>query len=152
MTKRSLLFLLVPLMIASGLSTTSAEAQFGFRPNRINDTLRRQERRQLYRPNVHLTRDSSGSRTFRSGSSIPYEYRTRQGFVSKIEIRSGLKVIKTIYPPVSSAGQGRVTLTTTDFAKAGKTGSKLKFKLWGWQGRTGMQSVHGESISYTLIP
>ncbi|MDF1656387.1 MAG: hypothetical protein P1U58_02175 [Verrucomicrobiales bacterium] len=152
MTSRPLFFLLVPVLVAGSFFTMNAEAQFGFRPNRINDTLRRQERRQLYRPNVHITRNSSGSRIFKSGSSIPYEYRTRQGFVSKIEIRSGLKIIKTIHLPASSAGRGRFTLTATDFAKAGKTGSKLKFKLWGWQGRNGMQSVHGESISYTLIP
>ena len=152
MASRTLLSLLVPVFLASGFCTTSAEAQFGFRPNRTFDTLRRQERRQLYRPNVHITRDASGSRTFKSGASIPYAYRTRQGLVSKIEIRSGLKVMKTNHPPVSSAGRGRFTLTSADFAKAGKTGSKLKFKLWGWQGRPGMQSVHGESISYTFIP
>ncbi|MDF1823141.1 MAG: hypothetical protein P1U68_00775 [Verrucomicrobiales bacterium] len=152
MISRPLLHVLVFVLVAGGSFATTAEAQIGFRSNRINDTLRRQERRQLYRPNIHVTRGASGSKVFHAGTSIPFEYRTKQGFVSKIEIRSGLKVIKTIHPGQSSSGRGSFTLTAADFAKAGKTGSKLKFKLWGWQGRNGMQSVHGESIGYTLIP
>lgn len=152
MTSRNRSLFLILAFLSSGFFIERAQAQLGFRHSPVFDTLRRQERRQLYRPNVHISRGASGSRTFRSGTSIPFEYQTRQGFVSKIEVRSGLKVIKTIYPPVSSSGRGRFTLTTADFAKAGKTGSKLKFKLWGWQGRNGMQSVHGESISYTLLP
>lgn len=156
MSIRAFLFLLLPLLGVGGVFSTTAEAQIGvgpgFRQSPLHDTLRRQERRQLYRPNIHISRGADRSRTFRSGASIPYEYHTRQGFVSKIEIRSGLKVIKTIYPTTSSRGRGRFTLTAADFAKAGKTGSKLTFKLWGWQGRSGMQSVHGESIRYTLLP
>ena len=129
MTTRTLSFLPALVLVITGLFSPKADAQIGFGPgfrhSPLSDTLRRQERRQLYRPNVHVTRGASGSRTFRSGTSIPFEYRTRQGFVSKIEVRSGLKVIKTIYPPVSSSGRGRFTLTAADFAKAGKTGSTL---------------------------
>lgn len=152
MTSRSILFLFLFLLGASEPAITSAEAQFGFRPTRQFDILRQQELRQRYRPTAHVTRGPSGSRVFRSGASIPFEYRTRQGFVSKIEIRSGLKVIKTIYPTPSASGRGRFTLTAADFAKSGKTGSKLKFKLWAWQGSNSRQSIHGESISYTLVP
>ncbi|MEM7600236.1 MAG: hypothetical protein AAF357_02345 [Verrucomicrobiota bacterium] len=149
--------LLVLLLTVASFQPIEANAQLGFggpgfRHDRIHDPIRRQEQRQRYRPNVHVTRGASGSRVFKSGSSIPFEYQTRQGFVSKIEIRSGLKIIKTIHLTPSSSGRGRFTLTTADFAKAGKTGSKLKFKLWAWQGRDSWRSVHDESISYTLIP
>ncbi|MEM6280530.1 MAG: hypothetical protein AAF491_02250 [Verrucomicrobiota bacterium] len=154
MSSRLPFFLVLSLLLggSSLLETVQAQVGPGFRRPKLFDTLRTQEMRQQYRPNAHVTRGPSGSRTFQSGTSIPFEYRTRRGYVTRIEIRSGLKVIKTIHLSPSSSGRGRFTLSASDFARAGKSGPKLKFKLWAWQGQPGRQSIHGESIGYTLVP
>ncbi|MEM1440776.1 MAG: hypothetical protein AAGF67_00435, partial [Verrucomicrobiota bacterium] len=113
MTPRTLFFLISFLFIAGGFLPEKAHAQFGpgFNRTRTFDVFRQQEIRQQYRPNAHVSRGPSGSRTFQSGSSIPFEYHVRRGFVTRIEIRSGLKVIKTIHISPSSSGRGRFTLT-----------------------------------------
>lgn len=146
----SILLFLASILLFSSEQSVVAQGSLGpgFRQPQIFDTIRRQEHRQRYRPSIKAT----GSRTFASGDSVRFEYRVRQGFVSKIEIRSGLKVIKTVYPTPSPSGRGSFTLTSSDFLRAGKKGSKFKFKLWAWQGQPAWQSVHGESVSYTLVP
>ena len=101
------------------------------------------QQRQLYRPNVHVVRAPGASRQLKAGSIQTVDYSVMRGFVSRIEVRSGLKIISTL--PLSGPAQsGRLTFTVP-------TGLR-DFKLWAWQGQPAYQSIHGESIKYTLIP
>ncbi len=79
----------------------------------------------------------------KAGSIQMVDYSVMRGFVSRIEVRSGQKIISTL--PLSGPAQsGRLTFTVP-------TGLR-DFKLWAWQGQPAYQSVHGESIKYTLNP
>ena len=64
-----------------------------------------------------------------------------RGFVSRIELRSGLRLIRTL-PLTGLARSGRLTFTVP--------GGLRDLKIWAWQGQAGYQSVHGESIKYSL--
>lgn len=77
---------------------------------------------------------------------MTFEFNVQRGFVSRIEIRSGLKVVKVI-PAGARGGRGTFTLNLSELPPG-----KQKFKLWAWQGQPAYQSVHGESIGYTLTP
>lgn len=93
--------------------------------------------RHRYRPSLKIT----GFRRDGKTAEITCEFSTRAGFLDRIEVRSGLKILTTVKPgkPVSS---GAVKLKV-DLSKAGSGNHSIK--LWGWQGRRGYQSVHGES-------
>ena len=80
-----------------------------------------------------------------AGRPITFEFYAKRGWVSKIEVRSGLKVIRTIPVGKVTSGRGTVTLTAADLK-----GSK-NFKFWAWQGLPGRQSLHGESVKYRLV-
>ena len=107
------------------------------------DQRRQEEQRQLYRPNAHVVRAPGASRQLKAGSSQKVDFSVMRGFVSRIEVRSGQKIIRTL-PLPGPARSGRLTFTVP-------TGLR-DFKLWAWQGQPAYQSVHGESIKYTLIP
>lgn len=146
-----------PLLLAtgfSGIGITASDVQAQQAPMIRSlggiDAIQNQERRHQYRPSVKLVRATS-SRKIPAGGEVSYEFSVRRGFVSHLEIRSGLKVIKTIHVGGASRGRGRLVFTPEDFARAGKSGKKIKFKLWAWQGQSSWQSVHGESIGYTLV-
>lgn len=127
------------------LPTSDVSGQgIGIRPSGIFDQQRRIQRRQLYRPSVKVVRFSN-SRKLSSGK-LTYEYSVKRGFVSRIEIRSGLKVVKVI-PAGARGGRGTFTIDLRELPSG-----KKKFKLWAWQGQPAYQSVHGESIGYTLLP
>ena len=121
----------------------NAEAQGGLRPYRPLDQSWRTQERQLYRPNVHVVRAKSASRTLAAGSAQTIEYSVMRGFVSHLEVRSGQKVIRTI-PLPSPSRSGRVAFTPPPGLSS--------FKLWAWQGQPAYQSVHGESVKYSLRP
>ena len=100
----------------------------------------RTQQRQIHRPNIHVIRAKGASRTLQAGSTVTLQYSVMQGFVSRIEIRSGLKVVRTI--PVTPSRSGQIQFSVP-------TGQK-RFTLWGWQGKPGYQSVHGESVGYSI--
>ena len=64
-----------------------------------------------------------------------------RGFVSRIELRSGLRLIRTL-PLTGLARSGRLPFTVP--------GGLRDLKIWAWQGQAGYQSVHGESIFFHL--
>ena len=113
------------------------------RPYGLFDQQRQIQQRQLYRPNVHVVRVPGASPQLKAGSIQMVDYSVMRGFVSRIEVRSGQKIISTL--PLSGPAQsGHLTFTVP-------TGLR-DFKLWAWQGQPAYQSIHGESIKYTLIP
>jgi len=103
----------------------------------------RSQQRQLWRPNVHVVRAKGESRTLVAGATRSLQFSVKRGFVSRIELRSGQRVIR-ILPLNGPAQSGRLTFTVP--------GGQSNLKLWAWQGQAGYQSVHGESIKYTLNP
>jgi len=111
------------------------------RPYRHLDMQWQMQERQLYRPNVHLVREAGESRKLKAGSTRTLSFSVMRGHVSRIEIRSGLKVVRTL-PLPGPARSGKLTFTLP-------TGLS-DFKLWAWQGQPGNQSVHGESVKYSL--
>ena len=144
---KSFFLLLVIVFLASAGASPTLKAQARgpvIRPVGVLDHQRRMERRQLYRPSVKVVRFSS-SRKLPSGK-LTFEYSVKRGFVSRIEVRSGLKVVK-ILPAGGRAGRSTFTIDLSELPQG-----KNKFKLWAWQGQPAFQSVHGESISYTLTP
>lgn len=116
------------------------------------DALRRSQWRRLYRPGIRIVRPSGETKTFRVGQSLPYAFSSQRGFVTRIEVRSGLEVIKRIHVGQARRGRGTITITHRDLAAVGKEGRKIGFTLWAWQGQPAYQSVHGESIRYRLLP
>ena len=102
----------------------------------------RSQQRQIHRPNVHVIRTKGASRTLSAGSAVTVLYSVVQGYVSRIEIRSGLKVIRTL--PLTPSRSGQIQISVPSGLK--------RFTLWAWQGKPGYQSVHGESIGYSIAP
>lgn len=113
----------------------------GIRPYRHLDMQWKMQQRQLYRPNVRVVRASGESRDLKAGSTRTLEFSVMRGYVSRIEIRSGQKIIRTL-PLSGPARNGRFSFTLPNGLQ--------DFKLWAWQGQPGNQSVHGESVKYTL--
>jgi hypothetical protein len=103
----------------------------------------RSQQRQLWRPNIHVERGKGESRSLVAGATRSLEFSVKRGFVSRIELRSGQRVIRTL-PLNGPAQSGRMTFTIPVGLR--------NLKLWAWQGQAGYQSVHGESIKYTLNP
>ncbi len=134
-------------LVCFGLLAPAMVAAQGFgpviRPYRHLDMQWQMQQRQLYRPNVHVVRASGESRNLKAGSTRTLEFTVMRGYVSRIEIRSGQRVIRTL-PLSGPARNGQLTFTLP-------TGLR-DFKLWAWQGQPGNQSVHGESVKYSLIP
>lgn len=128
------------------------EAQSIFRRRGDLNSLQRSQQRALYRPRVRIVRPSGGSKTFRVGQSFPYTFYAKRGFVTRIEVRSGIKVIKRVEVGKARSGRGSITITNRDLAAAGKAGKKIGFTIWAWQGQPSYQSVHGESVRYQLLP
>lgn len=139
-------------LLVGALLPGTGEAQSVFRRRGDLNALQRSQWRALYRPDIRIVRPSGGSKTFRVGQSLPYAFYTRRGWVTRIEVRSGLKVIKRIDIGQARSGRGSITLTASDLARAGKAGRKIGFTVWAWQGQPSYQSVHGESIRYQLLP
>jgi len=139
-----LLLCTLSLVVVGFLLPDPAAAQgFGpsIRPYRPLDQQWRSQQRQLWRPNVHVVRAKGESRELAAGAPRSLEFSVNRGFVSRIELRSGQRIIRTL-PLNGPAQSGRLTFTVP-------TGMRT-FKLWAWQGQAGYQSVHGESIKYTL--
>lgn len=134
------------------LSPQASEAQSVFRRRADLNSLRRSQYRDLYRPRIQIVRPSGGSKSFRVGQALPYSFYAKRGFVTRIEVRSGLKVVKSINLGQARSGRGSITITNRDLAAAGKAGKKIGFTIWAWQGQPSYQSVHGESIRYQLLP
>jgi len=140
------LFSLALVICVTGLvvpTSTEAQSRFGF-----SRSFRQQQdmlRRQSYRPHIKVVRPRGADRRLASNGRHTYDFYVKRGWVSKIEIRSGLKLVKTISVGKSRSGKGTFTLSSSDRAKI-----KRGFKIWAWQGQGGYQSVHGESIGYTL--
>ncbi|MDF1739197.1 MAG: hypothetical protein P1U86_08560 [Verrucomicrobiales bacterium] len=137
------LFIAVAAAVLSSPVTVEAQSRFGF-----SRDIRQQQkmlRRQSYRPHIKVVRPRGADRRLDASGRHRYDFYVKRGWVSKIEIRSGLKVVKTIPVGRSRSGQGTFTLSSADVAKI-----KRGFKLWAWQGQGGYQSLHGESIGYTL--
>ena len=129
------------LLLFSGALTERAGAQWGLRPHRALDQQWEMQQRQLYRPRVHVVRPKGATRTLAPGSTQTVEFSVMRGQVSRIELRSGLKVLQTLrLPPGSRAGRLRIQVPS----------GPGSFTLWAWQGQPGFQSVHGESIRYSL--
>jgi hypothetical protein len=139
-------------LFASALLSETSEAQSLFRRRGDLNSLQRSQFRRLYRPTIHIVRPSGGSKTFRVGQSLPYTFYTKRGWVTRIEVRSGLKVIKRIELGQARSGRGHISITSRDLAAAGKTGQKIGFTIWAWQGQPSYQSIHGESVRYQLLP
>lgn len=118
---------------------------FGFRPSRQFQQQRQMLLRQSYRPSVKIVRPAGADRKISAGRTYTYSFNVRKGWVTKIELRSGLKVIKTIPVGQRRSGTGKITISSADLKRAGN-----KVTLWAWQGQKGFQSIHGESIRYTL--
>jgi len=140
------LFSLALAICASGLCfpvSSEAQSRFGF--SRNFQQQQKMLHRQLYRPQIKVVRPRGADRGLAASGRHTYDFYVKRGWVSKIEIRSGLKVVKTIPVGQSRSGEGTFTLSSADLAKI-----KRGFKLWAWQGQGGHQSVHGESIGYTL--
>lgn len=139
-------FSLVLVICAIGLCfPVSSEAQGGFGFSRNFRQQQDMLRRQSYRPHIKVVRPRGADRRLAANGRHTYDFYAKRGWVSKIEIRSGLKVVKTIPVGKSRSGNGTFTLSSSDLAKI-----KRGFKLWAWQGQGGYQSLHGESIGYTL--
>lgn len=142
MKSTSPLSILVAILV-SFVVGEKAEAQWGLSPFRPLDQSWRTQERQLYRPNVHVVRPKGASRTLAAGAALTLEYSVMRGFVTHVEVRSGQKVIRTI-PLPSPSRSGRVAFTPPS--------GLSNFKLWAWQGQPAYQSVHGESVKYSLRP
>lgn len=143
--KPSILSLAFAICAITFCFSTSSEAQSGFGFSRNFRQQQDMLRRQSYRPHIKVVRPRGADRRLAANGRHPYDFYVRRGWVSKIEIRSGLKVVKTIPVGQSRSGQGAFTLSSADLAKI-----KRGFKLWAWQGQGGYQSLHGESIGYKL--
>jgi hypothetical protein len=124
---------------------SNAEAQIGFGFSRNFHQQRQMMQRQSFRPWIKVVRPRGADRRLAANGRHTYEFHVQRGWVSKIEIRSGLKVVRTIPVGRVRKGRGTFTLTASDLAQI-----KRGFKLWAWQGQGGFQSVHGPSIGYTL--
>lgn len=111
------------------------------RPYRSLDQQWHSQQRQLWRPNVHVVRARGESRELAAGATRDLEFSVRRGFVSRIELRSGQRLIRTL-PLSGPARSGRLSFTVP--------GGLRDLKLWAWQGQAGFQSVHGESVEYRL--
>ncbi|MEM9283386.1 MAG: hypothetical protein AAGA96_16305 [Verrucomicrobiota bacterium] len=124
-----------------------AEAQW-VRPSFHLEQQRKSDLRHSYRPSIRLVGETGASRQVRSGQSLTFEYYARRGWVSRVEVRSGTRVIKTVSLGASKAGRGRITVRASEIpTRFGKP----TFKLWAWQGIRGRQSIHGESVKYTVV-
>lgn len=139
--------LLLPAFLV--LSASQASAQY-LRPSLPLDQIRQQEQRALWRPEVRVLR-SDASRKLPPGIPRTYTFTCKRGFISRIELRSGAKLIRVIQGEPSPGGSATVTVTPDDLLRIGKNRT-ASFTLWAWQGVPGFQSIHGESISYTLAP
>lgn len=128
------------------------EAQSIFRRRGDLNALQRSQWRALYKPDVRILRPPGSGTTFRAGQRLTYAFSARRGWVSHIEIRSGLRVLRRIDVGRVRSGRGVFTLTEADFARVGKTGKRLRFQLRVWQGKPGYQSVSGVSAPYRLQP
>ena len=139
-------FLLPAFLI---LSASQAGAQ-NLRPRLPLDPIRQQEQRALWRPEVRVLRSDS-SRQLPAGVPLSYTLGCKRGFISRVELRAGAKLIRVIQNGPVQGGRFSVTVTPDDLLRVGKNRT-ASFTLWAWQGVPGYQSVHGESISYTLAP
>lgn len=142
----SLSFLFLALVTTGLFLPAAADAQgFGpsLRPHRPLDQQWRSQQRQLWRPNVRVVRAKGESRTLAAGASREISFSVKRGFVLRIELRSGLRLIRTL-PLTGPAQSGSLPFTVP--------GGLNDLKIWAWQGQAGYQSVHGESIKYSLIP
>ncbi|MEC5125285.1 hypothetical protein VSU19_00870 [Verrucomicrobiales bacterium BCK34] len=143
---KSFFFPVIIAIAALGLFLpVNAEAQSRFGFSRKIQQQQKMLRRQLYRPHIKVVRPRGADRRLDASGRHTYDFYVKRGWVSRIEIRSGLKVVKTIPVGHSRSGQGTFSLSSSDAAKI-----KRGFKLWAWQGQGGYQSLHGESISYSL--
>ncbi len=124
-------------------ANVEAQSRYGF--SRSFDQQQKMLRRQSYRPHIKVVRPRGADRRLAADGRHTYDFYVKRGWVSKIEIRSGLKLVKTIPVGRSRSGQGTFTLSKSDLARI-----KGGFKLWAWQGQGGYQSLHGESIGYKL--
>ncbi len=138
--------------LTSAILHESSEAQSAFRRRGDLNFLQKSQWRALWRPNIRIVRPSGGSKTFQAGQSFPYSFYTKRGWVTRIEVRSGLKVIRRIDMGQARSGRGSIALTSADLARVGKAGKKISFTLLAWQGQPSYQSIHGESIRYQLLP
>jgi hypothetical protein len=146
MNSFSLSFLCFALVTTGLFLPAAADAQgFGpsLRPHRPLDQQWRSQQRQLWRPNVRVVRAKGESRTLAAGASREISFSVKRGFVLRIELRSGLRLIRTL-PLTGPAQSGSLSFTVP--------GGLNDLKIWAWQGQAGYQSVHGESIKYSLIP
>ena len=130
------------------LGVPNAEAQVLYRPSLGLQQQVKSEVRQTYRPHIQLIREAGASRSVKAGQPLVFEYYARRGWVSRIEVRSGSRVIKTIQTGQSQSGGGKIVLNSSDLPVSF---GKRSFTLWAWQGRPSYQSIHGQSIGYTLI-
>ena len=137
--------LLIGLILSASVAL-EAEAQFRFDISRIRQRQFQTELRHSYRPRIKVVR-SSNSRTLQSGQTLKYEYYARRGGVARIEVRSGYRVIQTINTGGRPSGSGTIVLHASTLRKVS---GRNTFRLWAWQAHPGRQSLHGESIGYTL--
>lgn len=132
-------------VVTTGLFLPAAADAQGFgpslRPYRPLDQQWRSQQRQLWRPDVQVVRAKGESRALAAGATREISFSVKRGFVSRIELRSGLRVIRTL-PLNGPARSGRLSFTVP--------GGLSDLKIWAWQGQAGYQSVHGESIKYKL--
>lgn len=139
------LSLLSLALVTAGLFIPAAADAQGFgpslRPYRPLDQQWRSQQRQLWRPNIQVVRAKGESRTLATGATREISFSVKRGFISRIELRSGLRVIRTL-PLNGPARSGRLSYTVP--------GGLSDLKIWAWQGQAGYQSVHGESIKYKL--
>lgn len=131
------------------LSASQASAQY-LRPSLPLEQIRQQEQRALWRPEIRVLRPDA-SRKLPAGVPLTYAYTCKRGFISRIELRSGAKLIRVIQSEATTGGSGTITVTPDDLLRIGKNRT-ASFTLWVWQGVPGYQSIHGESIAYTLAP
>jgi hypothetical protein len=129
--------------------TSQASAQY-LRPSLPLEQIRRQEQRNLWRPEVRVIR-SDASRKLPAGVPLTYTLSCKRGFISRVELRAGAKLIRIIQSEATRGGSGTVTVTPDDLLRVGKNRT-ASFTLWAWQGVPGFQSIHAESIAYTLAP
>lgn len=132
-------------LVTTGLFLPAAADAQGFgpslRPYRPLDQQWRSQQRQLWRPDVQVVRAKGESRALAAGATREISFSVKRGFVSRIELRSGLRLIRTL-PLTGLARSGRLTFTVP--------GGLRDLKIWAWQGQAGYQGVHGESIKYSL--
>ena len=133
-------------LILSASAALEAEAQFRFGFPRTQQRQFQSDLRHSYRPRVKVVRPSN-SRTLQSGQTLKYEYYARRGGVARIEVRSGYRVVKTINTGGRRSGSGTIVL---DASTLRKVSGRNTFRLWAWQAQPGRQSLHGESMGYTL--